>query len=154
MSKLKEVISYILINYPHKSELSNARLTKMIYLSDWKCAIESGKQLTDIEWFFDNYGPYVTDVQAEIAEHEDLFSSNFTRNMYGESKTIFSMKNVEYNPVLSDSERVVVEHVIVKTRELYWDDFIKLVYSTHPVSSSSRYSFLNLVEKAKEYKRN
>ena len=54
MTELKEVISYLVSKYPHKDELSNARLTKMIYLADWRHAITQGNQITDIRWFFDN----------------------------------------------------------------------------------------------------
>lgn len=152
MNKLKEVIAYILINYPHKDELSNARLTKMVYLSDWKRAIEHRKQITDIEWYFDNYGPFVSDVQNEILQHPELFDCKNTVNMFGGTKTLFSIKNAHYRPALSQDEMSAIDHVINQTKTLNWDSFINLVYSTHPISSSSRYSSLDLVEKAKEYK--
>lgn len=48
MVKLIDIILYILKNYPHKNELSNARLTKMIYLIDWRSAFDNGKQITNI----------------------------------------------------------------------------------------------------------
>lgn len=152
MNKLKEVISYILINYPHKDELSNARLTKMIYLSDWKQAIEHRRQITDINWYFDNYGPFVSDVQNAVLQHPELFDCKNTVNMFGGAKTLFSIKNEDCQPALSQDEISAIDHVINKTKALNWDDFINLVYSTHPISSSSRYSSLDLIAKAKEYK--
>ncbi len=50
MTELKDVMAYIIANYPFKGELSNARLTKMVYLTDWKNALLSGRQVTDISW--------------------------------------------------------------------------------------------------------
>lgn len=151
MSELKEVIAYILIHYPHKEELSNARLTKMIYLADWKHAMEEKKQITPIKWYFDNYGPYVSDVQNEIFHNKNLFEQKETTNIYGSPKKLFSIKEFDYNPTLKKSEISAINHVISKTSSLDWHSFINLVYSTHPISSSSRYSELNLVQKAKEY---
>ncbi|MEZ5578109.1 MAG: hypothetical protein R3F40_00950 [Candidatus Competibacteraceae bacterium] len=31
----------------------------MIYLADWFSSLADGKKLTDIEWLFNHYGPYV-----------------------------------------------------------------------------------------------
>lgn len=62
MDKLEAVIAYLCENYPHKSELSKARLTKLVYLADWKSCIESNKQISGIEWVFNHYGPYVDDI--------------------------------------------------------------------------------------------
>ncbi len=153
MNKLKEIISYILIKYPHKDEISNARLTKMVYLSDWLQAIKKQKQITNIEWYFDNYGPYVPDIHSEISKHPDLFECKETINMFGGPKTLFSIKNNNYDPLLDISEKEVIDDIIDITKTLNWEEFIKLVYSTYPIVSSERYSQLNLVEKAKEYKK-
>ncbi len=51
MAALKDIIAYYCDRYPHKEELSKARLTKMVYLADWKSAIVHGKQISDIKWF-------------------------------------------------------------------------------------------------------
>jgi hypothetical protein len=52
MARLRDVVAYLCHEYPHKGELSKARLTKMVYLADWRSAIERGSQVTDIEWVF------------------------------------------------------------------------------------------------------
>ncbi|MEZ5576726.1 MAG: DUF4065 domain-containing protein [Candidatus Competibacteraceae bacterium] len=59
MNRLQNIMAYFGIEYPHKFELSKARLTKMIYLADWFSSLADGKKLTDIEWLFNHYGPYV-----------------------------------------------------------------------------------------------
>ena len=154
MSELKDAIYYLIQNYPESinSELSNARVTKMAYLSDWHQAINYGKQISNINWYFDNYGPFVWDVFNEVKSNEDLFEIKETITQYGTLKTIFSLKRDDYVPNLSDKEKQSLEHIINVTQKLYWDSFIKLVYSTFPVMSSERYTHLKLVEKAKQYK--
>ncbi len=49
MANLKDIIAYILQNYPSnkKHELSNARVTKMVYLADWRNCLRSKGQVSD-----------------------------------------------------------------------------------------------------------
>jgi hypothetical protein len=152
MARLHDIIAYLLQKYPYKNELSTARLTKMIYLSDWKAALDSGEQLTDIQWFFDNYGPFVWDVTREAGAHPRLFNIEDTENMYGDRKRLFRLLDGDYTPDLSSQDKQVLDHVISATEDLNWDQFIKLVYSTYPVISSDRYTTLDLAAKASEYK--
>ena len=44
-----------------------------------------------------------------------------------------------------------IDHVINETKNLNWDQFIRLVYSTFPIASAERYTYIDLIEKAKEY---
>lgn len=151
MAELHDVMAYIIQKYPATHELSNARLTKMVYLADWRQAIAEGKQITRISWYFDNFGPFVRDVEVTAVQREDLFSIDLGSNMYGQPKKSFALRDPNYQPQLSHSEKAAIDHIIEVTKRLYWNDFIKLVYSTHPIASSDRYSYLDLVQKAKEY---
>lgn len=157
MEELKNVMYYIIKNYPNhmKQELSNARLTKMIYLSDWKQSINKGVQITNINWYFDNYGPFVNDVLREAEKYENIFQIKHTINIYGQPKTYFEIKEGQDMDKeiekISDNDKTVLDYIIDITSKMYWNDFIKLIYSTYPITSSERYSELNLVEKAKEY---
>ncbi len=151
MAAIEDVIAYIAEKYPHKHELSNARVTKLVYLSDWKHSLESGRQITGINWYFDNYGPFVWDVKEAAERHPELFDLSYNTNMFGSKKLMFKLKDDSYSPSLTEQEKAAVDHVIEVTRGLYWNDFIKLVYSTYPVTSSDRYSLLDLPAKAREY---
>ena len=75
MANLKDIIAYILQNYPSnmKHELLNARVTKMVYLADWRNCVRSKGQVSDIKWYFDNFGPFVWDVKKAAEE----FSRDF-----------------------------------------------------------------------------
>jgi len=151
MATLKDTMVYIIKKYPHKCELSNARLTKMIYLADWKHAITYSTQISPINWHFDNYGPFVWDIKDTAKTNPDLFYTEDITNMYGSPKTIISLKNCEYIPAISESEMKSLDHVIDATQKLNWEQFIRLIYSTYPIIVSEKYVFLNLIEKAKEY---
>jgi len=151
MAELKDIIGYICENYPIKNELSNARLTKMVYLSDWKSAISSNKQISDIKWVFNHFGPYVDDVY-NCAKSNKNFKITHELNVYGNDKYTICVKDLEKWSSLSKDDKDVIDHVILETKKLYWKDFIKLVYSTFPILVSERQSDLNLKKLARRYK--
>lgn len=151
MAELKDIIGYLCKNYPLQNELSKARLTKLVYLSDWKSVLEQGHQLSNIKWFFNHFGPYVEEVSQLAYEDED-FNVIGTFNYYGSMKEIISIKKpFEFNSLnIKDIE--ILDHVIENTNSLNWDDFIQLVYSTYPILINSKYSELDLSYAAKRYK--
>lgn len=151
MDKLKEIIAYILKKYPHKEEMSNARVTKIIYLSDWHQAIKFNRQITQINWKFDNYGPYVHDVSETVKKYNDFFNIIGTHNIFGGKKIIFTLKNGNYIPHISQEEQESLDYIISATAHLTWDEFIRVVYSTYPIMTTERYSYINLIEKASQY---
>jgi hypothetical protein len=152
MAAIKDVIAYFIANYPEsmKHELSNARLTKMVYLADWHSSINGRGQITNINWYFDNFGPFVRDIEQTAIAHPEIFQIETLRNAYGSFKKQFSLKNL-YAPRLTGNEIESLDHIIEVTKKLYWNDFIRLVYGTHPIASSERYEYLDLSKKAAEY---
>lgn len=151
MTELKDILAYIVMRYPYKMDLSNARVTKLIYLSDWHQSIHYKKTISDIEWYFDNYGPFVNDVKSVAIENPDIFKISQTHNYYGWPKSIFEVINHDYQPTLTIEQKSSIDFVIEKTSNLTWNEFIKLIYSTYPITSSSQYSKLDLINKAIEY---
>lgn len=142
--------AYVCARYPHKEELSKARVTKLVYLADWKSAQKNNRQLTKIEWYFHNYGPYV-DAVVNAAVKDPRFNVISTSTMYGDSKTLFTIKDdAEFEKGLTNTERNIVDSVINETKNLYWDSFIKHVYETYPIRVTDRHKILNLVALAKQ----
>lgn len=146
-----DLVSYIIKNYPNSEELSKARLNKIIYLIDWKSAIEFEKQVTDIKWIFNHYGPYVSEIEVLI--NSDLrLKIESTTNIYGNEKNIIRLIEDKNFQDPTDKEKEIIDFVIEKTKKFYWNKFIELVYSTYPILSQERGSTLNLIMLAKEYK--
>lgn len=149
---ISNIIKYLLKEYPHKSELSASRLTKMIYLIDWKSSIDFGRQITNAQWHFDHYGPYVDDFVRLAKEDKDISVEN-TANYYGGKKQLFKLSDkFDGNFDLTKEQKHIADFVINATKQKNYEDFIQLVYSTYPVISNDRYSDLDLVESAEKYK--
>lgn len=151
MTRLQNIVAYLCINYPYKLELSKARLTKLVYLADWFSSLVDEKQMTEVEWLFNHYGPYVDDVVDSVRNTRD-FSLAAQENHYGSTKVVVGYQGNPNVVDLSEREKSILDAVIDKTKGMYFNSFIDYVYSTYPVKSSDRYAKFDLVSLAKEYK--
>jgi uncharacterized protein YwgA len=146
--RVDEVVLYICKKYPIPDELSKARITKLVYLADWESCLRTGEQLTNIKWYFHNFGPYVDDVVDAARKCSDLQVIE-TENFYGEKKEIVGLRNDARIPNLNRVDSDIIDSVIESTKRLYWNDFIEYVYNTPPVRGSDRHTDLNLVRFAR-----
>lgn len=151
MADLADILEYFCKHYPHPGDLSKARLTKMVYLADWKLAITEGRQMSSIPWKFNHYGPYVDDV-INLARSDARFGVISDETIFGTPKDVISLRSDFQPTTLSDEDIAALQHVIDKTSKLTWDAFIRLVYSTYPVLVSERHSELDLVDLARRYR--
>ena len=146
-NKLKDVLSYIVKNYPYSDDLTKTRTTKLVYLVDWEYTKKYGHQLTNIKWFFDHYGPYVSDVLDE-ADKDRRISIKKTKSNFGTVKYMvmpkFTKNDIVYS--LTADEIEVIDDVIEKTKLLSWNQFIRYVYDTSPIKNSEKYKKLDLLK--------
>lgn len=151
-SSILDLAVYIFRNYPNPLQLSKPRLVKLMYLIDWKHCIDFGEQATDIKWYFNHYGPYVDDVINTIKEANEDFEVTSYLNPFGGGNSdrikLISQKNIELPMPVKISSDIIIS----KTNGFDWTTFISIVYSTYPVKTSSKYTYLNLIEDAKRYK--
>ena len=148
--RLNDIVAYICAAYPQKSELSSARLTKLVYLADWQSARLGEGQLTEIDWIFNHYGPWVPDVM-EAAEEDSRLRVIEDTNYYGSPrKRVEPDEGLGSPPALDQRTRILLDKVIAETRHMYFGEFIEHVYKTPPVVRSPRGSHLDLITIAAE----
>jgi hypothetical protein len=151
MAALADAMAYILKRYSG-SAMSNVRLTRMLYLTDWVHALRHRDSVTPIRWYYDTYGPFVWDVLDTANADPERFVVTYTNPAYGAPVALIGLAEAALEqPDLSPEERESADHVIDATDDLDTDGFVKLVYSTHPILTSDRFSYLDLIEKAEEY---
>lgn len=151
MNRLQNILAYLCVHYPHKGELSKARLTKLVYLADWFSALSDDQQMTDIRWLFNHYGPYVDDITL-CAQSSNQFKITTEQTLHGSTKYLIQFHGELESNALSARDKQILDVVIDKTKQMYFNDFIDYVYSTYPVQSKDRYSYLDLTSLAYEYK--
>jgi len=148
---IENILHYILNEYPYPNELTKTRITKMVYLVDWYSALEFQEQFSGIKWYFDHYGPYVSDVMDVADEDKDVRIKE-TVSAYGGVKYIVEPKNKnrKLNVDLNEKEMSIIDKVIKDTEDLSWNKFIDFVYSTAPIKNKNKYSNLNLLKLAEK----
>ena len=152
MAEIKEIVAYLMAGFPNKDALTTARVTKMVYLADWKSSIDHYCQMTSIKWYFDSFGPFVWDVETVVKNDPGTFRIEAGLTQFGSQKKVFRLINSHYQPTLRDEERAILDHVLKVTKDLDWSRFIQLVYSTYPIVASDRYTHLNLPDLANRYR--
>ena len=153
-ASLVDVVGYICQRYPRsrKGDLSKARLTKLVYLADWRSVLQNDKQISDITWEVYHYGPWVPDVIKAVEDNPEKFRIRKTYTWLGNPKEVVELTDDSFTPNLLPEEKAAINHVIDVTKDLNWDSFIRLVYSTYPVVTQPKYTPLNLRELAAKYK--
>lgn len=147
-TKLRNVLLYIVKNYPYGDDLTKTRITKLVYLIDWEYTKKYGKQMTEISWYFDHYGPYVSDVLDE-ADEDKTVSIQSTFSNFGTIKYIVRPKydkELIHYECLDVNEIEVINEVFENTKMLSWNQFINYVYDTPPIKESGKYSYLDLTK--------
>ncbi len=153
-NKTRATLRYIVENYPYPNDLSKTRITKLVYLSDWEMAQKQKRQITEIDWYFDHYGPYVSDVLDEADEDKEIKIEE-TYSAFGTKKYVVKKKRTEDfldSPNLSSYEKDIINKVIEDTYLLSWNNFIAYVYDTYPIRVVDKYRKLNLAELASSIK--
>ena len=137
----------LMIFFCKEKPLSKARLTKMIYLADWKSALDTGEQLTDLEWIFHHYGPYLPDIFFKAQTDKD-----FSTYSYDHADMVAVNKDVP-EPKFTPQQRKILDHVNETVKSMPFRQFLKLIYSTYPIRTQEKYSTLDLPALALVYRR-
>lgn len=152
MAEIKDILAFIIRSYPSPEHLTKTRATKLVYLSDWKHCIVHDSQITNIEWSFDNFGPFAWDVTKSVEQNPAIFTIQQEYTFFGNPKSVWGLKEIDYRPKLSEQEIETVGFVLRATKKLNMEEFLKVIYSTFPIVSSERGDKLDLVECAKKYR--
>lgn len=150
--EILDIVAYLVKN--SKTELSKGRLNKLVYLADWKFALDNQKQISNIAWKFNHYGPYVNEIEHSI-ETDTLKRFKIIHqetSYFGHSKYTIKLVNDLNFIAPNDSEKKILDIILELTDKLNWTNFINLVYSTYPIKVSERGEILNLVDLAQQYK--
>ena len=144
MNKLKNTILYIIKHYPYEDNLTQTRLIALLYLIDWKNMLQYKKQLTNISWYFDHYGPYSSDIMTEVNNHNDLYVE-LTKSNFGTEKYLIKSKkdNLKITD-LTKEDTEIIDKIINDTKLLTWNELMTYVYNTKPIKNTKKYTNITL----------
>lgn len=138
-------------------ELPKGRLVKLFYLLDWKSALESGKTVTDFTWYYNHFGPFLPEISDVLLRAGNDIILTVGNNLVGAPAEYIRLhsekQESELGSELHPDTLKLINEIVAVTKDLSFTQFIKLVYSTFPVRTSQKYSQLDLVKLAKDYKK-
>lgn len=67
---LEQLILYFVCKT--KGHITKTQLVKFLYLADLYAVKWTGKQITDLDWFYYNHGPWTQDIDAALERMDDI----------------------------------------------------------------------------------
>jgi len=141
MASLSNVIYYICENHPDGYNLSVERLIDMLYLIDWKYAIEYKRQMTNISWKIRN-----SKLWMDESSVKELIK--FLANLRNKS-LIRTLTKLRLR--LSEPQKRTISFVIQTSLSKDVDELTLLVHSTYPTIAQGVEESLNFPDLAEEY---
>lgn len=156
MTELLPILKYLHINYSDaccECSVSMSRLVKMLYLADWKSAIDHGEPLTSVQWWIDDCGPNTNEVLNCLKDNPEHFLLDFSLDEHGNIKVSVALCNTEDSiDTLSEDCRNTLDFVLSTMSRLSWTEVTRLVISTYPMITQATGSDLDLAALAKEHR--
>ncbi len=128
---IRKIISYVIEKSNVSYDIGIVDINYVLYLIDWKYAIEYNEYLTNISWTYFN-GRFEFDNSLKIYLSDDY-------------------KCYENDVYLSNNVIIVIEFIIEKLNHMKYHEFKHLVYCTYPVIHQSYVENIDLVKSAIEY---
>ena len=124
-------------------KLPRYALPKLIYLLDYQYSLTHGEQYTNIKWYYNDFGPFVHDVENAIRKHENVKISKEKNPYDGKGCSYFYYAGVKVS--LVDSEAAsILEGMVSLFRKMTSREFISYVYGTYPMAHTSRHNFIDV----------
>lgn len=141
---IAEIVYLLCKKYPYKKELSRSRLTKLVYLVDLDHYRKFHKLATEIDWKYDNHGPFTWDVHEAAQSLHDttgIIDIEEKANMFGSRKMEYVIRDGKEMETASLDKTIIacIDSVIEETKQLNYNDFIKYVYKTAPMENAEQY---------------
>lgn len=147
MAKFQQVIDYVCRRYASSHPLDRNRLGLILYLVDWKSAIERRKAVTDIVWRVEDFGPR-PDAESALV----VISARTACPPDFSSLSAYVGTDIE-GFTLTSEELNVIEFVITSVSAKSDYELQHLVHSTFPMLKQPKTAPLNLVALAAQYDR-
>lgn len=148
MARLQDVLTYLFKNLGDRNDLNPRRMTRILYLLDWKAAIELGSQITDVKWKIVDFEPTidlnsVKDLVYYVEHKDQSFIMEFLD---------FFNKLSREEQRLSREEQSIINFVVSITAKKKDEELAHLVYSTFPAFTQDETDKIDLPDLAKKYK--
>lgn len=149
MNKIQQITGYYLQKSNNRS-ISKMRLIKIIYLCDWFFALVHNERMTDLDW------KYHYCIETSCLDNQIRYCHPFSISMSKgiiereEYTLLFSLNDSDFS-LLDEKEKKVLDYVVEKTENLFYNDLLNFVYSTYPLQEDTIYRRIDLLASAARF---
>lgn len=145
MNKLKNTILYLVKRHPPKRDLTQTRLTMLLFLIDWENTLQHREQITELSWYFGQYGPNAIDLIPEIRHSKNLYiaveKSNFGTDQFM-IKTSIDKSLIQIEKLSTENIKII-DDIINKTKNFSWKELLDYTYNTKPIKLCKKYTTIS-----------
>lgn len=153
VTTLAAAAAYLINNSPGPLHLPLQRLTQMLYLADWKSAIEYRCQLTYLDWRRGFTGPESWRLERFIERSPDFDAASRADALGRERLELRRWPAASREADLDATERWLLDFVLATPRTRPEPPLATLIASTYPMMSTSSPQELDLAALAERYER-
>ncbi len=155
MSPLNNVLLYLYREFPNPLSLGASRAVKMIFLADWRCAVEHGEPITDIVWRNTDRGPYSPLIAETLAHDEANFflEPNEKESLRFLSFVVVPKNNHAASVELSHTSKKILDAVIADTHNMPLWQLSNLIEAQFPMRVTEQGDTIVLSDWANKYKK-
>lgn len=155
MARARDVIAYILAQYPSPLDLTMSKLVNILYLIDWRSAIVRGSQVTDLQWEAQASGPTCPLPGVLPVRQMDDDRPRLTTRRRPARALVLEWLQERFKKDLSVSltpeDREIIDFVLRTAASKQLGPFTQLVNSTFPMRRVNE-GQIDLVELAAQYR--
>ena len=122
--------------------MARSTLAKLVYLTDYLYAKKYGKAYTATKWYYDDYGPFVDDVEKAITGVSGV-SVESGKNPMGKAATYFSYDG-DTPSIQDEALKCILDHIVELYESYGYNKFVKYVCNTYPAKKTSKYERIDL----------
>ncbi|MBV6443732.1 MAG: DUF4065 domain-containing protein [Haliscomenobacteraceae bacterium CHB4] len=155
MSPLNNVLLYLYREFPNPLSLGASRAIKMIFLADWRCAVDSGEPMTDIEWRNSDRGPYSPLIAEALARDEENFflEPNEEESLRALSFVVIPKSNSLAHADLDLNCKKALDGVVEDTHQMALWQLSNFVETQFPMRVTEQGDVIRLSFWAKQYRK-
>lgn len=133
MSVAQDILVYLVAHASRPFKRTD--LVKLVYLVDWEHLTLYGRQVTDIEWVRDYYGPYAHSIAGDLhqLQSREQIAVIETVNGYGGTMYLHKPTPKTRVPELPYQLEVVCDSILGSYGKLSLDKLKNAAYSTPPM---------------------
>lgn len=127
----KNILIYIIKNYPKDKHKTRIRMSNLVYLIDLEYFKRHKKQLTKAKWLFKLYFPYSKKIDKILNNKKLFHKKEYKNNFKAKIKKIVLNDDINYK--LDKNIIDLIDKIIKKVKNMTFNQYFYHIISTKPM---------------------